>query len=164
MVGSQQELSCGSISTVTTEQEPVGVGFPDGPHSIQIPHAPHEGPVTYEAILSEHPEQIAVLTRFRLPRSLRGLVWHQSASGSTPPEDVADGSTSQTHVTSNSALLHALTDKCKHFMPNTYRGWTGHYLEQSMRIEKNMQFLIRSCTVRRQIWGNEHLSSRLGLL
>ena len=151
MVGSQQELSCGSIGTVTTEQEPVGDGFPDGPHFIQIPHAPHEGPITYEAILSEHPEQIAVLTRFRLPRSPRGLDWHQSASGSTPPEDVVDGSTSQTHVTSNSALPHSLMGKYKYFMPNIYRDWTGHYKNNQRELRKICNFLFEGTTARRQI-------------
>ena len=79
VVGSQQRLSCGSIGTVTTGQEPVVDGFPASPHSIQIPYPCHQGPS-----LLEHPGQIAVLTRFRLPRSPLGLVWYLSASGSMP--------------------------------------------------------------------------------
>ena len=41
------------------------------------------------------------------------------------PGDAVDGSRSQTHANSNSTLLHYLTGKCKHFMCNIYRGWTG---------------------------------------
>ena len=51
----------------------------------------------------------------------------KSSSGSMPLDDVLDGSMSQTHVTCNSPLPHALTGKCNHFRPNAYRGWTGHY-------------------------------------
>ena len=41
-----------------------------------------------------------------------------------PPENRVDGSMSQIHVTSNSALPLALMGKCKHLMLNGYRGWT----------------------------------------
>ena len=68
-----------------------------------------------------------VLTRCGLPRSLCGLDWQESSTRSMPPEDAFDGSTSQTHEANNATLPHAVTGKCKHFKPNTYRGWTGHY-------------------------------------
>ena len=93
--------------------------FPDRPHSIQILHRRRQSPSTYEAILSGHPQQSMILTRCGLPRSPGGLAWHQSSSGSMPPEDVVDRSTSQTHATSNNTLLHALTGKCHDFMPDT---------------------------------------------
>ena len=59
------------------------------------------------------------------PDSIQSI--HQSSSGSMPPEDAFDGSTSQTHATSNSTLLHALTGKCGHFVPNNCRGMMGHF-------------------------------------
>ena len=62
-----------------------------------------------------------------LPRSPHGLAWHLSSSGSMALEDAVDGCTSQTNATSYSTVLQALMGKCKHFMPNTYRSWTGHY-------------------------------------
>ena len=49
-----------------------------------------------------------------------------------------DGNTSQTHTTSNSTLLNALTGKCKHLMPNTHRGWTGHCSNNHKNFWKNM--------------------------
>ena len=139
-VASQQGLPCGPIGTVTTGQKPVVDGFPDRPHSIQIPHW-RQSPSTYEAILSGHPQQSMILTRCGLPRSPRGLGWCQSSNGSMPSEDVVDRSTSQTHATSNNTLPHALTGKCNDFMSDTYRGW----LKQSVKIENNMQVLIRTC-------------------
>ena len=127
MFNNQPGLPCGSIDMVTTGQEPVVDDFLTSPNSIQIPHLCHQGPGTFEAILSDHLEQNIVLTRCGLPRSPHGLAWYQSSSGSMPLEDAVDGSTSQIHVTSNNALRHTLAGKCKHFMPNTYRGWTEHY-------------------------------------
>ena len=127
VVGNQQRLSCGSIGKVTTGQEPVVGGFLVSPHSIEIPRPCRYHPSTHEAILSDYPQQSTVLTRCGLLMSPRGLAWHQSSSGGMPLEDAVDGSTSQTHETSNSTLPHALMGKCKHFMLNTYRGWTGHY-------------------------------------
>ena len=84
-----------------------------------------QGPSICEAILSDHPQQCAILMRCGLPSIPDGLAWYQSSSGSIPPEDAVDGSTSQTHETSNITLLHALTGKCKHFMPNTYGDGRG---------------------------------------
>ena len=55
-VGSQRVLPWGSIGTVTTGQEPVVYGFWASPHSMQIPHPRCQGPITYEAILSGHPQ------------------------------------------------------------------------------------------------------------
>ena len=60
-------------------------------------------------------------------------------------EYAVEGSTSQTHTGSNSTLLNALTGKCKHLMPNTHRGWTGHYSNNQKNFWKNMQILIQSC-------------------
>ena len=127
VVSSQQGLPCWSIGMVNTEQETVLDVFPASPLSIQIPHLRRQGPSTYEAIMSDHPQQSTVLTRCGLPRSPLELAWHQSSSGSMPPEGAVEGSTSQIHATSNGTLSHALTGKCKHFMPNTYKGWMGHY-------------------------------------
>ena len=124
VVGSQRGLSYGSMGTVTARQEPVVDDILASPHSIQIPDL---RPGIYEAILSDHPQQSMVLSRCGIPRSPRGLAWHQSSSGSMPSEDAVDGSTSQTHATNKITLPHALMCKCKHFMPNTYRGWTGDY-------------------------------------
>ena len=119
VVGSQQGLSCGSIGTVNMRREPVVDGFLARSHSIQVPHLHRQGPSTYEAILSDHPQQSTVLTRCGLPKGPRGFAWHQSSSGIMPPEDAVDGSTSQTDETSNSTLPHTLTGKCKHRMRNT---------------------------------------------
>ena len=138
VVGSQQKLPCGSIGIVTTEQEPVVDGFSASPDPIQIPHPHRQGASTYEPILPEHPQQSTVLMRCGIPRSPRGLAWHQSSSGSMPPEVAVNVNTSQTHVTNNSTLLHALKGKGKHLIFNTYMGLTGQaLLEQSARIEEN---------------------------
>ena len=125
VVGGQQWLPCGYIGTVSTGQEPVIDGFPASPYSIQIPYPCHQGPGTYVVILEDHSQQSTVLTRRGLPRSPSWLAWHQSSSGDMPPEDAVDGSMSQTHATRNSTLPHALLGKCKHFLPNTYRGGRG---------------------------------------
>ena len=69
VVGSQQGLPCGSIGRVTMGQEAVVDGFPASPNSIQIPHPCHKGPITYEAILLQHPQQSMVLMRCGLSRS-----------------------------------------------------------------------------------------------
>ena len=69
VVGSQQRLPCGSLGTVTTGKEPVVDGCPASPHSIKNPHPNRQGPSTYEAMLSGHPEQYAVLKRCGLLRS-----------------------------------------------------------------------------------------------
>ena len=114
VVDSQQELPCLSIGPVTTGQGPVVDGFTASLHSIQIPHLLRQGPITYE----DHPEQSTGLARCGLLMSPSGLAWHQSSSGNMPPEDAVDGSTNQTHATSNSTLPHGLTEKCKRFMPN----------------------------------------------
>ena len=65
------------------------------------------------------------LDEMRSSEESLGFAWHQSSSGSMPLEDAVDGSKSQIPATSYSTLPHVL--KCKHFMPNTYRVWTGHY-------------------------------------
>ena len=127
MDGSQQGIPYGSVGTITIGQEPVVDGFPASLHSIQIPHPRRQEPSTYGAVLLDHPEQSTVLMRYCHPRVPHELAWHQSSSGSMPPEDGVDSSTSPTHTTSNSTLRHALTGKCMQFMPNTYRGWIGHY-------------------------------------
>ena len=69
VVGSQLRLPCGFLGTVTTGKDPVVDGFPASPHSIKIPHPSRQGPSTYEAMLSGHPEQYAVLKRCGLLRS-----------------------------------------------------------------------------------------------
>ena len=153
VVASQQGFLCGSINLVTTGQEPVVDGFPASPHSIQIPHPCRHSPSTYEAILLDHPQQSPVLTRCGLPRRPWELAWHQSSSGSMLPVDAVDGSTSQTPATSNSTLTHALMSKCKHFMPNTYRGWVEHYQNNQWELRKNMQLLIRTChSAKADLW------------
>ena len=58
--------------------------------------------------------------------SQRSVTMGQESVVSMPFEYAVDGSTIQTHTGSNSTLLNALTGKCKHLMPNTHRGWTGH--------------------------------------
>ena len=138
VVGSQEGITCGSIGMITTGQEPVVDGF--RPALIPYTFLIHiiKGPSTYEAFLSDHPQQSMVLMRCGLPRSPRGLVWHQSSIGNMPLEDAVDGSMSQTHVTSNSTLPHALKGKCKHFMPNTYRGWMGHYEYNQWELRKQI--------------------------
>ena len=126
VVGSQQGLLCGSICPVTTGQESAVNRCATSPHSVQISHQCRQGPSTQETILSDHPQQCTVLPRCCLSGSPWRLAWHQRSSGSMPFEYAVDGSTSQTHTGSNSTLLNALTGKCKHLMPNTHRGWTGH--------------------------------------
>ena len=137
--------------------------FSGQPSFHKILHPRRQGPSTYEAILSDHPEQSTVLMSCGLPRSHRGLAWHQSFSGSMPPEDAVDGGTSQTHVTSNSALPQALTGKCKHFMPDPYRDWMEHYWNNQWELRKICNCLFELATVRRQIWGNDHLRWSFGL-
>ena len=80
----------------------------------------------------------------RGPNSWR-LAWHQRSSGSMPFEYAVDGSTSQTHTGSNNPLLNTLKGKCKHLMPNTHKGWTGHCSNNQKNFWKNMQILIQSC-------------------
>ena len=126
VLGSQQGFRCGFIGTVTTGQEPVLGGMPANPYSVQISHPCRQGPSTYEAILSDHPQQSTVSMRCGLPKSGLGFAWHQNSSGSMPPEVAVGGSMSQTYATNNSTLPHVLMSKCQHFMLNTYRGWTGH--------------------------------------
>ena len=163
VVGCQQGLPCWSICKVTTGQEAVVDGFLASPHLISIPRPRRQGPSTYEEILSDHPRQSDVLTRCGLPRSPRGHACHQSSTGRMPPEDVVDGRTSQTHATSNITLPHALTGKCKHFMTNTYRGWTGHYYNNHWELRKICNCWFELATVWKNIWGNDHLSSTFGL-
>ena len=61
------------------------------------------------------------------------FAWHQSSSGSMPLEEAVDSSTSQTHATTNTTLMYALTGKGKHFMHYTLDGALS---EQSVGIEK----------------------------
>ena len=64
------------------------------------------------------------------------LAWHQRSSGSMPFEYAVDGSTSQTHTGSNSTLHNALKGKCKHLMPNTHKGRTGHCSNNQKNLVK----------------------------
>ena len=145
VVGSQQGLRCGSICPVTTGQESVVNRCATSPHSVQISHPRRQGPSTQEPILSDHPQQCTVLPRCCLSGSPWRLAWHQKSSGSMPFEYAVDGSTSQTHTGSDSTLLNALTGKCKHLIPNTHRGWTGHCSNNQKNVWKDMQILIQSC-------------------
>ena len=149
VVRSQQGLPCGPIGTETTWQKLVVDGFLASPHSIEFPHPRRRVPSTYEAILSDHAGQSTVLTRGGLPRSPRKLAWQQSSSGSMPLEDAVYGSTSQTHLTSNSYM-----GKCKHIMPNTYNQW---------ELRKMYNCWFELATVWRKIWRNGHLSCGFGL-
>ena len=92
VVGSQQGLPFGSIGMVTTGRELVVDGFPTSLHAIQTPHPHSQGPTSYEAILSDHLQHSTVFMRCCVPRSPRGLVSHQSSSGSMPLENEIDGS------------------------------------------------------------------------
>ena len=78
-------------------------------------------------------------------------------------EDAVDGSMSQTLRTSNNALLHAFMGKCKHFVPNAYWGWTGHFRTISKNWDKNIRLMVQTCYIGRQVWENDHLSCRFGL-
>ena len=160
VVGSQHGPpcgSCGSISTVTMGKEPVIDGFPASPDSIQIPHPHLQVPSAYD-----NPQQITVLTRCGLPRNPRGLAWHQNSSAICLHR-MRLMIEASTLAISNSTLPHALAGECKHIMPNTYRGWTGHYQITQWELRKYMQLLFELATVRRQIWGNDHLSCGFGL-
>ena len=128
--------------------------FLANPHSIQIRHPRHQVRSTYEAILSDHAEQSTVLMRHGLPRSSRELAWHQSSSGSMPPEDCVYGSMSQTHVTSNITLPNTLTGKCKHSMHNSQNQW---------ELRKMYNCWFELVTMWRKIWRNGHLSCGFGL-
>ena len=125
-------------------QESVVYGFPASPQSIQIAHLRGRGP--YEALMKWSCQTIlSKAWSWRgviFQRSPRWLAWHQTSSGSMSPEDAADRSMSQPHVTSNSTFPHALGGKCKHFMPTTYRGWTGHKESNQWELRENMQFFI----------------------
>ena len=145
VVGSQQGLRWGSICPVTTGQESVVNRCATSPHSVQISHPRRQGPSTHETILSDHPQQCTVLPRCCLSESPWRLAWHQRSSVSMPFDYAVDGSTSQTHTGTNSTLLNALTGNCKHLMPNTHRGWTGHCSNNQKNFWKNMQILIQSC-------------------
>ena len=122
VIGSQQELPCGSIGMVTPGQGPAVDGFPTSliPYKLLI-HAVKAG-----ALMKR-----SCRTVLNKARSWRGVIFQgapwtclapkfqwQHASGGC----AVDGSTSQIHMTSNSTLLHAFMSKCKHFMPKTYRG------------------------------------------
>ena len=89
------------------------------------------------------------------------LAW-QGSSGSMPFEYVVDDSTSQTHTGSNNTLLNALTGKCKHLMPNTHRGWTGHCSNNQKTFEKICKYWFKVVTAWRLIWGNDHLYCGFG--
>ena len=78
-------------------------------------------------------KQSMVLASCHLPRSSLGLAWHQSSSGSMPPENAVHGSTSQTHAAFNSTLPHG---QVQYFMPNTYLGLDRALREQLVRIKK----------------------------
>ena len=79
-----------------------------------------------------------------------------------PFEYAVDGSTSQTHTGSNSTLLNALTGKCKHLMPNTHSGWTGHCSNNQKNFWKIYKYWFKVVTVWRLIWGNDHLYCGFG--
>ena len=136
VVGSQQGLCCGFICPVTTGQESVVNCCATSPYSVQISHPCRQGPSTQETILWDHPQQYTVLLRCCLLGSPWRLAWHQKSSGSMPFGYAVDGSASQTHTGSNSTLLNALTGKCKHLMPTTHRGWTGHCSNNQKKILK----------------------------
>ena len=129
---------------VTTRQELAIDGFPASPHSIRIPHLRRQGPCTYEAILLDHPQQRTVFTKYGLPNTCLSpnFRWQHASGGRV------DGRMSQTQVTSDSALPHALRGKCKHFMPITYRGWT---LENHWELRKIWYWWFEVPTMRRQI-------------
>ena len=83
-------LPCGSVDMVTTWKVQVVDCFPTNPHSIPIPHPHRQGPSTYEANLSDHPQQSTGLARCGLPRSPCGLakvpvaaspLWQWQATG-----------------------------------------------------------------------------------
>ena len=162
VVGSQQGLRFGSICPVTMGQESVVNRCVTSPHSVQISHSRHQGPSTRETILLDHPQQCTVLPRCCLSGSPWRLAWHQRCSGSMPFEYAVDCSTSQIHTGSNSTLLNALTGKCKHLMPNTHRGWTGHCSNNQKNFWKNMQILIQSCHSVKIDLGERHLYCGLG--
>ena len=126
VVGNQQALPCGS-SMVTTGEKPVVDGFLVIPHSIQIPQSwpsrpKHLWSDPVGPSRTKHGLDEMWSTEEPLWTCLAPKFQWQHAS-----KDAVDGRTSQTHATSNSTLPHALMGKCKLFMPNTYRGWTGHY-------------------------------------
>ena len=112
-------LPCGSIGIITTEQKPVVDGFPDSLHFIQNPLPCRQG----------------------LPRSPRGLVWHQVSSSNMPLEDAVDCSMSQPPATSNSTFPHALIGKCKHFMRSTHSGWTRYYYNIQWELRKRYELV-----------------------
>ena len=73
-LSSQQEFPCGSICRVTMGHEPIVDGYPATHHSLQIPHQSYQGASTYEAILSDYPQQSTVFSRCGLSMSPHGLV------------------------------------------------------------------------------------------
>ena len=89
-----------------------------------------------------------------------GCARHESSSGNRPLEDALDGSMSHTHTTINNICRHG---KCKHFIPNTYGSWTGHYSNNQWELRKNAIIWFDHATVQGQVRGNDHLSLGFGL-
>ena len=48
-------------------------------------------------------------------------------------------------------------------LPLCYWGWTRNYWNTQSELRKYVQLLFELDTVRRQIWGNDHLSCGFGL-
>ena len=142
----QQGLPCGSIGTVKNGTSADCWWFSGHPslhtNSSSAPSWPEHlwsDPVGPSA--TKH-----VLTRWGLPRSPRGLAWHQRSRVRTPPDDALDSRTHQTHATSNIVLCRmpwwaGTSISCQ--IPYN-RGWAGHYQNNRWELRKNMQLLIRT--------------------
>ena len=111
----QQGLPCGYIRKETMGQKSVVDGFTASPHSLQIPHP---RPSTYDAILSDHPQQS---TNVPLAACLQGMRLTVARVRPTRPATVLYRMSSRTSA--NTPCL-------------TPMELDGASLDQSVRIEK----------------------------
>ena len=135
MVGSHR-----SIGIVTTGLEPVVDGFPVSPYAIQIPH------LRCQAILLDHLNGIDKLWSSEEPPL---ICLPPISRGTMPPEDAVDGSTRQTHATSNSILPSRASTNTSCLM---HIGADGELLEQPVRNEKKNAIVDLNLPTKLRFW------------
>ena len=162
VVGSQQELRCGSICPVTTGQESVVNRCATSPHSVQNSYPRRQGPSTQETILSDHSQQCTVLPRCCLSGSPWRLAWHQRSSGRYL--------LSMRLTVARVKPTRAAIAPC--LMPSRASANTsclipigvGRGIVRTIRktFEKICKYWFKVVTVWRLIWGNDHLYCGFG--
>ena len=101
------------------------------------------------------------LVKCGLRMSPRWFAWHQISRGTMPPEDAVDGSTRQTHATSNSILPSRASASASCLMQIGV-GWRL-IRTISETWERNMQLLIRTSNNAKADLENDHLTCGFGL-